>query len=140
MNRKYDDLLYLPHHQSKKHPQMSLPDRAAQFSSFAALRGHEEAIQEKERYVARKVELSDEEKAVLNEQLLELQKADHPTVSVTYFIPDDRKSGGIYVTVTGMVQKIETEQKFIMLSDHFAIPLDDIIAITEDLFHKSNFS
>lgn len=49
---RYDDILYLPHHQSKERPHMSLHDRAAQFAPFAALSGHEEATLE----TARKAE------------------------------------------------------------------------------------
>lgn len=42
---KYDDIIHLPHPVSKKHPPMSLRERAAQFSPFAALKGHEEAME-----------------------------------------------------------------------------------------------
>ena len=42
----YADILDLPHHQSKRHPHMSNQERAAQFSAFAALTGHQEAISE----------------------------------------------------------------------------------------------
>ncbi len=45
-NFPYEDILYLPHHQSKDRPHMSLHDRAAQFAPFAALSGYEEAIEE----------------------------------------------------------------------------------------------
>ncbi|MBR6033315.1 MAG: hypothetical protein IKP28_00950 [Clostridia bacterium] len=45
-NNKYDDIINLPHHISKKHMQMSLDARAAQFAPFAALTGYEEAVEE----------------------------------------------------------------------------------------------
>ena len=43
---KYDDIINLPHHVSKEHPQMSMYMRAAQFAPFAALTGHDSAIEE----------------------------------------------------------------------------------------------
>lgn len=55
-HQKYEDIINLPHHVSKKHPQMPLLDRAAQFAPFAALAGHEEAI----RKTARQRELEPE--------------------------------------------------------------------------------
>lgn len=46
MTDNYDDIINLQHHVSKKHPQMSMMNRAAQFAPFAALTGHSDAIQE----------------------------------------------------------------------------------------------
>lgn len=43
---KYDDIINLPHHVSVKHPRMSMNNRAAQFSPFAAPTGYEKAIEE----------------------------------------------------------------------------------------------
>lgn len=45
MNNEFDDIIDLPHHVSKNHPQMSMSSRAAQFAPFAALTGHDEAIE-----------------------------------------------------------------------------------------------
>lgn len=50
----YEDIIHMPHHQSSKHPHMSMSDRAAQFGAFAALRGHEEAIRETEKLAEKK--------------------------------------------------------------------------------------
>lgn len=44
MNDKYEDIINLPHHVSKRHRQMPLAERAAQFASFAALEGHAAAV------------------------------------------------------------------------------------------------
>lgn len=52
----YDDIIELPHHVSDTHPQMPLLDRAAQFSPFAALTGHTDAIKETERLVIERIE------------------------------------------------------------------------------------
>ena len=46
MKKQYDDIIHLPHHVSKIRPQMSMQDRAAQFSPFAALTGYDAAIKE----------------------------------------------------------------------------------------------
>ena len=66
---KYGDILNLPHHQSKVHPQMSIYDRAAQFSPFAALTGHEAAIKETARLTEEQVELDEDKQEELNEKL-----------------------------------------------------------------------
>ena len=42
----YADIIDLPHHVSKRHPQMSMLNRAAQFAPFAALTGYDAAINE----------------------------------------------------------------------------------------------
>ena len=50
----YEDIVNLPHHRSETHPHMSMEERAAQFSSFAALTGHKEAVKEKARRTSRR--------------------------------------------------------------------------------------
>ena len=93
---KYGDIIHLPHPVSEKHPRMPMQDRAAQFSPFAALTGYEEAIYETGRLTEEKTELGEEEKAILDrKQQLLLEKLDErPTLTVTYFVPDEKKSGG----------------------------------------------
>ena len=100
VSHKYDDIINLPHHVSKKHPQMSLHDRAAQFSPFAALTGHKAAINETARLTDEKQILSEDVIAKLNEQLNLIKEniGTNPIVTITYFVPDDRKSGGAYIS------------------------------------------
>ena len=100
ISHKYDDIINLPHHVSKKHPQMSLHDRAAQFSPFAALTGHKAAINETARLTDEKQILSEDVIAKLNEQLNLIKEniGTNPIVTITYFVPDDRKSGGAYIS------------------------------------------
>ena len=107
ISHKYDDIINLPHHVSKKHPQMSLHDRAAQFSPFAALTGHKAAINETARLTDEKQILSEDVIAKLNEQLNLIKEniGTNPIVTITYFVPDDRKSGGAYISNTGVVKK-----------------------------------
>ena len=94
----YEDIINLTHHVSKKHPQMSMHDRAAQFAPFAALSGHSEAIAETARLTDRKIELDEYEKMNLDEKLIVLQEhiRETPEINVTYFCPDDNKDGGRY--------------------------------------------
>ena len=99
-NHEYDDIIDLPHPTSRKHPRMSLHDRAAQFAPFAALTGHEAAIKETARLTDRKAELSDEMIAELNDQINIIRDniGTDQIIAVTYFVPDEKKSGGEYMT------------------------------------------
>ena len=106
MNTPYDDIIRLPHHVSQNHPQMSLRDRAAQFAPFAALTGYEAAVGETARLTAERRELDAQEAEELNRRLAALiaRLPERPEVTVEYFVPDDRKAGGAYVSVTGRKQ------------------------------------
>lgn len=135
-DHKYDAIINLPHHTSTKHPRMSMLNRAAQFSPFAALTGYDAAIKETGRLTNRKIELSEDARIALDrkQQVLLDHISDHPEVSVTYFVPDGRKAGGTYVTVTGNVKKLDTYQRFLVLVDGTKIPLDDILDMESELF------
>ena len=100
---KYDDIINLPHHVSQTRPQMSMIDRAAQFSPFAALTGYDAAIKETGRLTDTKLEIGDEERDVLDRKQQYLQKivADRPEITITYFVPDEKKAGGSYTSLTG---------------------------------------
>ena len=126
--KEYEDIIGLPHHVSTVHPQMSIYDRAAQFSPFAALTGHEAAIQETARLTEEQAELNEDKKEELNEKLQELiaHAEEHPTVTVTYFKPDDRKEGGKYETVTRTFRKIRDYDKMFILEDGTGIACDMI--------------
>ena len=137
-NHKYDDIMGLPHHVSATRPRMSMIDRAAQFSPFQALTGYGAAIQETGRLTDRKIELSEDERIVLDmkQQILLDNIRECPDVSITYFIPDERKAGGSYVTVTGNVKKIDDYQRLLILTDRAQIPLDEIVDIESELFNN----
>ena len=128
---KYDDIINMPHHRSKKHPHMPIIDRAAQFSPFAALTGHEAAIKETARLTDRRIELDEYEIAALDERLQQLRAKvkGFPKITVTYFLPDDRKAGGEYVTITGNVKKIDEYGKCLMMDDGTRISIDEIIEL-----------
>ena len=135
-NQKYDDIIDLPHHVSATRPRMSMIDRAAQFSPFAALTGYDAAIKETGRLTDRRIELSEDERIVLDrkQQILLDYIGDRPEVSITYFVPDERKDGGAYVTVTGRVKRMDEIERLLILVDGTKIPLDEIQDLSGELF------
>lgn len=135
---KYDDIINLPHHVSKKHPQMSLEARAAQFAPFAAVTGHKEEIDEAERVTEEKEDISEEQMKILNKKLSIIMEniAQKPSIKVIYFIPDKKKSGGKYETITGNVKKVDEYKKVIILEKEIVIPMQEIVDISGDLFKQ----
>lgn len=131
MPTPYDDIIRLPHHVSQNYPQMPLRDRAAQFAPFAALTGYEAAVWETARLTSERRELDPQEAEELNRRLSELaaRLPDHPEVTVEYFVPDERKSGGAYVTVTGRVRHISVPERTLVMEDGAVIALEDIATI-----------
>ena len=126
----YDDIIHLPHPTSARHPRMSMIDRAAQFSPFQALTGYGAAIQETARLTGEKMDLTEEEKAVLDEKLRLLADTGNEA-AFTYFQPDGKKSGGVYVAVLGAIKKLDPLEGRLVLSDGTAIPIDDILEIED---------
>lgn len=127
---KYNDIINMPHHVSKTHPQMSLKARSAQFAPFAALTGYGDVINETGRLTNEKIEIDDELKEILNEEIMKIKSklSKRLTISFTYFIPDAKKNGGKYVTVKGIVKKVNDNS--IILEDKTEILIEDIIDIT----------
>jgi len=136
MKNDYSDIIDHPHYVSKTRPQMPEIERAAQFSPFAALTGYDAAISETGRLTDEKIELGEETKAVLDmkQQYLLDMISDQPEITVTYFIPDTKKSGGAYVSVTGNLKRIDEYERLMLLTTGEKIPLDDIMDIESDLF------
>ena len=128
ISHKYDDIIDMPHHVSEKHPQMPMIDRAAQFSPFAALTGYDAAIVETARLTDQKRELSEDQKQVISKALHDLRRRikTAPVVTVTFFQPDKRKSGGAYRTVTDTAKKFDEYLGVLELTDGTAIPFDYI--------------
>lgn len=129
---RYDDMIALPHPVSKKHPRMPLLDRAAQFAPFAALTGHEAAIEETARLTQDEEELSEDSKEILDLKLQYVCEhlTEQPEVTVTYFEPDAKKSGGAYVTVTKRVKKVDMYGGALVFVDGRRIMLRTIIDLT----------
>lgn len=128
---KYDDIINLPHHVSTTHHHMSMLERAAQFQPFRALTGYEGAVQETARLTEERAELTEDEKALLDsklQQLAEILPA-HPQVTLTYFRPDKRKAGGVYVSTTGQLKKIDNLEGVLILMGGERIVIEDILDI-----------
>ena len=128
---KYSDIIDHPHHQSKTRPHMSMQQRAAQFMPFAALSGFDDAVKETFRITDQRVELDEDELALLNDKLqyLYVTKSSHPQVSITYFVNDIAKEGGSYETITGTVKNIDSVFYAVVMDDGMIIPIKDIFAI-----------
>ncbi len=138
MRNSYDDIINLPHHTSKTRMQMSLHDRAAQFSPFAALTGHDAAIKETARLTDRRIELDEDIKIELNKKLQIVTENLNikPEITVLYFQSDERKTGGAYVTLTGCVKKIDVYERIVIMADGTVIAIDDILDMESDLFEE----
>ncbi len=125
----YEDIVDLPHHVSKTHPQMAMIKRAAQFAPFAALTGYGDAVTETARLTDDRIEMSETALEELNRRITEAV-AGQRTVSVTYFVPDQKKAGGSYRTVTGRIRKMEMGE--IVLDDGMRIPATLVAAVEEE--------
>ena len=134
----YEDIVDLPHHISKKHPQPTMADRAARFAPFAAITGYEEMVLEEARVTDDRIEMDESSKAALNEKLnMILEFIDEqPEVSITYFEPDKRKAGGAYVTVTGTVKRIDEYEHLVIMTDGKKINIDEIYNLQSELFYS----
>lgn len=141
MTETYDDIIHLPHHVSKRHPQMSLYNRAAQFAPFAALTGYEEAIIETARLTAPKVDMMEDNQQLLDRKLALLSHSliEQPTVSITYFQPDKKKTGGQYLTITGVIKCIRDSERIIRMADGKRVSIDTIISIDGDIFSSEEY-
>ena len=129
MTEDYSDIINLPHHVSRNHPQMPMETRAAQFAPFAALTGYDAVIHETARQTDKQVELEEYDNERLNRIFSELMDSleEHPVVTVSYFKPDEHKAGGAYVTVTGQLKKIDTYEQLMVMEDGTAIPIGNIM-------------
>ena len=120
---------------------MSLYNRAAQFAPFAALTGYEEAIIETARLTAPKVDMMEDNQQLLDRKLALLSHSliEQPTVSITYFQPDKKKSGGQYLTVTGVIKCIRDSERVIRMADGKRVSIDTIINIDGDIFSSEEY-
>ena len=136
MSGNYDDIINLPHHVSAKRPRMSIENRSAQFSPFAALSGYDAAVKETARLTDRRMELGDSDIAVLDTKLnlLSDRAGEQPEVAVTYFVPDGKKMGGEYVAATGSVKKIDDYERAIVFTDGRRIAFADVLELESEAF------
>ena len=135
-NNDYSDIINLPHHVSRRHPQMSIENRAAQFSPFAALTGYDAAIDETARETDDMKELTEDRLVMLDQKLMLLREciSRRPVVTVRYFEPDARKEGGAYISRTGIVKKIDDITHSLSLESGEIIPAERIAALEGEVF------
>lgn len=133
----YADIIDLPHHELTTRQRMPVINRAASFSPFAALTGYDEHIREAGRLTDERTDLDEDTKQKLNERLrIALDMADvQPQIKITFFRPDDRKSGGAYVECTGVLKRVDEYEKKIVLADKTQISIDDIYEIDGEIFN-----
>ena len=129
MKEDYSDIINLPHHVSRNHPQMPMEVRAAQFAPCAALTGYDAVIHETARLTDKQVELEEYDNDRLNRIFSELMDSleKHPMVTVSYFKPDEHKAGGAYMTVSGKLKKIDTYEQIMKMEDGTVIPIGSIM-------------
>ncbi|MBR1861063.1 MAG: hypothetical protein IJ796_04280 [Lachnospiraceae bacterium] len=131
MSGPYDDIIDHPHYQSKTRPHMSMLNRAAQFSPFAALTGYDDAVEETQRLTDERIELDPSVVEEINRKLSEIAAniASKPYVTIVYFVRDMLKAGGAYLPVTGCVVKFDEYERVILMEDGTRIPIEDIFSI-----------
>ena len=131
MRGKYDDIINLPHHTSTKHPRMTRTARAAQFAPFAALTGLDDEMEETARLTDKKITLDEEQKQVINRELLFIKnnpQKDIPVI-ITFFKSDGRKDGGAYIEKEVRIKKIDEINRKLILSDYSEIKIDDLFSV-----------
>ena len=140
MKSKYQDIIHLPHKQSSTRPHMAVADRASQFAPFAALVGYDDAVRETARLTDNRRELSDCTLEHLNAKLNYIQEHldDQPEVTITYFQADSKKSGGAYLTCTGIVKRVDDYEHTVLMQDGREIFIDDIVEIESPDFQFDN--
>lgn len=133
---KYLDIINMPHRVSRKHPQMSRYERAAQFAPFAALTGYEDIIKEEGRLTDNRVEINEEAKHILDMKMNILMNSIEkiPHISITYFVPDERKSGGEYITIDENVKKIDILKQQIITEKGTMVPVEEIVDMQGEIF------
>ena len=136
----YSDILDMPRPASANRRRMSMIERGAQFSPFAALTGYEEAVEETARLTDRETILTDEAKAVLDAklQIIAARLDDLPEVAITHFVPDARKAGGAYAVTVGIVRELDLTAGCIVMMDRQRIPVERVRDIAGELFYRTN--
>lgn len=134
MNGKYDHIINHQHHVSVKRPRMSNYERAAQFGSFKALTGFEDEIEESARYVEERQPLTEMQRAALDEAFQKLSELELPLITVTYFVPDEKKSGGVYAKYTGHFRFLDMGEQKMKFAEGMEISIADVydVLITDE--------
>lgn len=127
--KSYEDIRNIVYPVKTDRPRMSMHDRAAQFSPFAALTGFDALVGETARLTQTRIELDETEKAELDRAMCELQVSPGRKIALTYFLRDSRKDGGAYLSVSGCMKKIDEINRSIVMDDKTIIPIEDVISL-----------
>ena len=124
----YSEILHLPHVRPKNHPSMSAEARAAQFSPFAALRGFDEEIDETARFTEQQITVGEEAQGEIADALRAIREniGKREEVEIVYFLPDEKKEGGRYVTARQTVKKLLEAERALLLQDNTLVPFETI--------------
>jgi len=135
---RYDQIINLQHHVSSNRAHMSVHDRAAQFSPFAALNGYDGAIKETARLTDQAVELDENAKTILDEKLriVQEQLSRMQEIEIVFFRPDEMKAGGAFISIRGAVKKVEGYERTVVMQDGTRIQIDEIVDITGEMFQS----
>ena len=135
MDDRYAQILHHPRPVSHRRLPMPVRDRAAQFAPFAALTGYDDAITEEGRLTSSKIELDENELERLDRALTYLteHRSQRPSVTVTYFVPDEKKSGGAYISREGAFKAVDRDRRLIILTDGSAIPIPDVLMLESEI-------
>ncbi len=135
MTDNFDDIINLPHPEPKHHQRMSMLGRAAQFSPFAALTGYDASVREEARLTDKQLSVGDDMAEELNRRMAVIREhlSEHPLVTITYFVPDNHKSGGQYHTITGHIEKINDYEQTILLENSQPIAIRYIMELSVGL-------
>lgn len=131
----YDDIINLPHYESKTRKRMSLEARSAQFAPFAALTGYDDKLKETARLTEKKIDLTDEEYNLINSklQIIKDHIKEQPEIIFTIFVNDKLKDGGKYEEIRGKIRRIDEVNEYIILIDKSKIFFNDIVDISGDI-------
>ncbi|MFA9379306.1 MAG: hypothetical protein ACERKZ_21555 [Lachnotalea sp.] len=137
----YEDIINLQHHVSSNREHMSVINRAAQFSPFAALTGFDRAIKETARLTDQRIELDENAKTILDEKLriLQEQLSKQQEIELVFFKPDEFKAGGAYISLRGIVKKIDEYESALIMQDRTRIPIEEIVDITGNCYLENNY-
>lgn len=136
----YKDIICREHHVSQKRQPMPRLQRAAQFAPFAALTGYDDMIREAGRYTDEQTELDEGTIRELNDKLIFLLHRERPTqATFTCFIPDRKKAGGSYVSLTDSIARYDEYHHRLTLGSGLTLPIEHIVSIEGDVFDVLNW-
>lgn len=128
---RYSDIINEKAPEIRTRQRMPVMDRAAQFSPFAAVVGHDAKVEETARRTDKKVVLDEQAKEIINDkiQCIMTNPMEFEGIKITYFVPDERKEGGKYVSVVGAIRKIDELDRMIVLEDKTCISIDTVLDV-----------